>query len=262
MLIAEPGVLHGVIRSALITASRTGPMPMAAGQRGGDSSFNWPSLAISIVAAAIALVAVIYSVKYTHAAQAATASGERSAAAAERAAVAAEQQTEIQLQLRKDAAQPYVWVDVRPDDVTDVLLNLVIGNSGPTIAQNVRATIDPPLEAIDPLKDRTETAQDRLARGISSLPPGRTLVWPLGQGFNILAGNGSKRHTVTVTADGPFGPVPPLTYVVDLMDYEGHMHRPIGSMHLLTRAVENIGDKLSSSATGKPTPDALRDERR
>jgi hypothetical protein len=144
--------------------------------RGGGGSLNWPSLVVSIVAAVIALVAVIYSVKYTHAAQEATRSGKRSAEAAERAAAAAEKQTEIQLQLRKDAAQPYVWIDVRPDDVTGVLLNLVIGNSGPTIAQNVRAKIDPPLKAIDQLKDRAETAQDLLARGISSLPPGRTLV--------------------------------------------------------------------------------------
>ncbi len=259
MVIAEAGVLHGVIGSILITASGAGHFVgiglITAGHRGDDSTLNWTLLAVSIAAAAIALVAMIYSVKSTHAAQKAARSGERSADAAER-------QTEIQLQLRKDTAQPYVWVDVRPDDVSDVLLNLVIGNSGPTIAQNVRATIDPPLEAIDLLKDRAETAQDLLARGINSLPPGRTLVWPLGQGFNILDGNGPKRQTVTVTADGPFGPVPPLTYVLDLMDYKGHMHRPAGSVYLLTRAVENIGDKLGSSATGKPTPDAHRDEQR
>ena len=262
MVIVGPVVLHGVISSALTPASRTGHFVgvglITAGHGGGDALLNWPSLAVSIVAAAIALAAVIYSVKSTHAAQDSAGSGKRSAAAAERAAAAAEQQTEIQLQLRKDAAQPYVWVDVRPDDVTDELLNLVIGNSGPTIAQNVRATIDPPLEAIDQLKDRAETAQDLLARGIRSLPPGRTLVWPLGQGFNILDGDRPKKHTVTVTADGPFGPVPPLTYVLDLMDYNGHMHRPVGSLHLLTKAVENIEDKLGSSATEKSTPDTLR----
>jgi hypothetical protein len=220
--------------------------------RDGGGSLNWPPLVVSIVAAVIALVAVIYSVKYTHAAQDATRSGKRAADAAERAAVAAEKQSEIQLQLRKDAAQPYVWIDVRPDDVAGVLLNLVVGNSGPTIAQNVRAKIDPPLRAIDQLKDRAETAQDLLARGISSLPPGRTLVWPLGQGFNILAGDGPKRHTVTVTADGPFGAVPPLTYSLDLSDWKGHMHQPCGSIHLLTKAVENVGDKFSGGTTGTP----------
>jgi hypothetical protein len=254
---------HGTFRGALVTVSRTrhfiGIGLIAAGHGSGDSALNLPSLAVSMVAAAIALAAVIYSVKSTHAAQDSAGSGKRSAAAAERAAAAAEEQTAIQQQLRRDAAQPYVWVDVRPDDVTDVLLNLVIGNSGPTIARNVRATIEPPLEAIDQLKSRTDTAQDLLARGISSLPPGRTLVWPLGQGFNILVGDRPKRHTVTVNAEGPFGPVPSLTYVLDLTDYEGHMHRPVGSLHLLTRAVENIGNKLGSS---EPDPDDFSDEQR
>jgi hypothetical protein len=235
---------------------------MASGHRGGGSSLNWPSLAVSIAAVAIALIAAVYSVKSTHAAQDSAESGKRSAAAAERGSAAAEQQTEIQMQLRKDAAQPYVWIDVRPDDMTDVLVNLVIGNSGPTIAQNVRATIDPPLEAIDQLKDRAETAQDLLRRGISSMPPGRILVWPLGQGFNLLNGNAPKRHTVTVTFEGPFGPVPPLTYVLDLTDWKGHMHRPVGSLHLLTRAVENIGDNLGQQqhqeAGATSSPDALR----
>src|SRR6266568_8747580 len=114
MVIVGPVVLHGVIGSALITASRTGHFVgvglITAGHSGGDASLNWPSLAVSIVAAAIALAAVIYSVKSTHAAQDSAGSGKRSAAAAERAAAAAEQQTEIQLQLRKGAAQPYVWV--------------------------------------------------------------------------------------------------------------------------------------------------------
>lgn len=227
---------------------------IAAGHGGNDSALSWPSLAVAIAAVAIAVLALIYSVKSTHAAQGSAGAGKRSADAAERAATAAEQQGQIQLQLRTDAAQPYVWIDVRPDDVTDVLLNLVVGNTGPTIAQNVRATIDPPLRAIDQLKDRAETAQDLLARGISSLPPGRTLVWPLGQGFNILEGDGPKRYTVTVTAEGPFGPVPPLTYVLDLADWKGHMHRPAGSVHLLTKAVENIERKLGGS-DGRPNSD-------
>lgn len=168
----------------------------------------------------------------------------RSARAGERAATATEEYVKIEQQLRVEAQQPYVWVDVRPDDTTGVLLNLVVGNSGPAVARNVRATIEPPLEAIEQLKDRAETAQDLLARGISSMPPGRTLVWPLGQGFNLLNGTGPKRHNITVMCDGPFGAVPPLTYVLDLQDWKGHMHQPVGSIHLLTKAVDGISGKL------------------
>jgi hypothetical protein len=85
----------------------------------------------------------------------------RSTRAAGRAARAAEEQTKVQQQLRIDAAQPYVWVDVRPDDATATLLNLVIGNSGPTVAVNVRVRVDPPLPAIDQVKERSATAQPR-----------------------------------------------------------------------------------------------------
>src|SRR6266508_1876511 len=88
MVIAEAGVLHGVIGSILITASGAGHFVgiglITAGHRGDDSTLNWTLLAVSIAAAAIALVAMIYSVKSTHAAQKAARSGERSADAAER----------------------------------------------------------------------------------------------------------------------------------------------------------------------------------
>ena len=180
----------------------------------------------------------------------------RSARAAERAAKAAEEQTAIQDQLRKDAAQPYVWVDVRPDEVTSVLLNLVIGNSGPTVATNVRVSIDPPLPAIDQLKDRAQTAQDLLAHGIKSLPPGRTLVWPLGQGFSILRGSGPQVHTFTIEADGPFGPVPPQSYPLDLSDWNGAMHRPAGSLDQVATAIKNLTSHIAQQRPAAPEPQA------
>jgi hypothetical protein len=82
---------------------------------------------VAIAAAVIAVIALYFNAQYTR--------------AADRAVRSAEAQTKIQQQLRIDAAQPYIWVDVRPDDVTGTLLNLVIGNSGPTVATNVRVQI-------------------------------------------------------------------------------------------------------------------------
>jgi hypothetical protein len=184
---------------------------------------------VAIAAALIAVVAVYFNAQ--------------SSRAAVRAARAAEVQTKIQEQLRIDAAQPYVWVDVRPDDVTGRLLNLVIGNSGPTTATNVRIRVDPPLPAIDQLQERAEAAQARLAEGISSLPPGRILSWPLGQGFNLIKHTGPQAHTFTVSADGPFEPVEPLTYTIDLADLRGTLDRP-SALHQLTQAVEDLASKL------------------
>lgn len=186
---------------------------------------NW----VAIAATFIALVAVYFNAQSSN--------------AAIRAARAAEEQTRIQLQLRIEAAQPNVWVDVRPDDVTGRLLNLVIGNSGPTNATNVRIKVNPPLPANDELKERAAAAQTQLSEGISSLAPSRVLSWPLGQGFNLLRGNDTKAYTFTVSADGPFGPMPPLTYIIDLDDLRGTLDRP-SALYQLAKAVENLAGKL------------------
>lgn len=168
----------------------------------------------------------------------------RSTRAAVRAADAAEEQTKIQRQLRIDAAQPFVWADVRPDDDTGTLLNLVVGNSGPTVATKVRVNIDPPLPAVDQLNGLVGAAQANLADGIASLPPGRSLVWPLGQAFNLMTDQSPQAHTFTVTADGPFGAVPPLTYVVDMADWRGMLDRPAGSLHQVTLAVKDLTKRI------------------
>jgi hypothetical protein len=190
---------------------------------------------VAIVAALIAAVALYFNGLSARVA-------DRAGRAADRAARAAEEQTKIQQQLRIDAAQPYVWVDIRPDEA-GTLLNLVIGNGGPTVATNVRVRIEPPLPAIDQLRDRADAAQARLADGIRLLAPGRTFTWPLGQGFNLITQSGPQAHTFTVNADGPFGPMPPLTYIIDLADLRGTLNRP-SALHQLTKAVEDLAGKV------------------
>jgi len=59
---------------------------------------------VAIAAALIAAVAVYFNFQSTR--------------AANRAARAADEQTKIQQQLRIEAAQPYVWADVRGDEAT------------------------------------------------------------------------------------------------------------------------------------------------
>jgi hypothetical protein len=162
---------------------------------------------------------------------------------AERAATAAEEQTRIQRQLRQDASQPYVWADVRPDKEHGVLLELVIGNSGPTIAKNVRVHIEPPLPFIEQLEG-VKAAQERLAEGMSSLPPGRTLRWWLGQGWNLIPKEGRAVHRFTITADGPFGPVPELAYDVDLAEFRDQEASRDGSLAGVTKAIQELTTKM------------------
>lgn len=193
---------------------------------------------VAVVAAVIAAVAVYYSRHSTKAAR-------EAASATKEQAEAAKEQTEIQRALRVDAAQPYVWADVRQDAEAGILLNLVVGNSGPTVARNVHVEIEPPLPTLEQLKE-SAVAQERLAAGISSLPPGRIHTWLLGQGFNLLSENGSQAHTFTIYADGPFGPVPPVSYVVDLADWRGQVARATGSLNQVSKAIEALTHKVDA----------------
>jgi hypothetical protein len=161
------------------------------------------------------------------------------------AAKAARDQTKIQQKLREDAAQPYVWADVRTEDEHGVVLMLVVGNSGPTVATDVKVRIEPPLPTIDQLKE-TRAAQARLAEGFRSLPPGRTLAWWLGQGWNIVAKEGPQMHRITISANGPFGPIPELSYDVDLAEFRDQEMTPRGSLNGLTKAVNELAKKITS----------------
>lgn len=191
-----------------------------------------PSTWAAVAAAAAVAATAIAGLALRYAAHAAKATEDQ--------ARATEEQTQIQRQLRIDAAHPYVWADLRPDDAVGTLINLVVGNSGPTVATNVRVKIDPPLHAIEQLRERVTAAQRFLSTGVRSLSPGRSLTWPLGQGFNLLTGGQAMAYTFTITADGPFGAVPPLTYVIDMSNWEGMVARPSGSLHELTRAVARL----------------------
>jgi hypothetical protein len=186
---------------------------------------------VSIAAALIALGALYFSWRSTQ--------------AASRAAMAAEKPTKIQEQLRIDAAQPYVWADIRPDDAQGILLNVVVGNSGPTVAKKVRVKVDPPLPSIDQLRGRVQIAETILADGIESLPPGRILSWPLGQTFNLMNDGRPQSYKFTVTANGPFGAIPALNYIVDLGNWRESLNRPAGNLHQLTLAVNGLGKAIS-----------------
>ena len=114
------------------------------------TSGHWAAIG-AVGAVVIAAVALIFSI--------------RSAIAADRAAKAAEAQTEIQRQIQVAAAQPYVWADVREDDSRGVILDLVVGYSGPSVATNVRALIEPAFPAVLQLEEGV-LAQQQLTEGI------------------------------------------------------------------------------------------------
>jgi hypothetical protein len=97
-----------------------------------------------------------------------------------RSAKASREQTKQQKQAAKDATQPMVWVDVRGDDGQGQALVLLLGNSGPSIARNVKVVFDPSPPSTLDIKPILEI----LKQGIASVPPGRTMQWTLGAAHN------------------------------------------------------------------------------
>lgn len=167
-----------------------------------------------------------------------------SARQAHRSANAAEAQVAGQRESNIAAAQPYIWADVRGDDVQGQRLVVLVGNSGPTIAENVRVNFDPPLPRSGNLVDLTSAALDRLSRGFSSIAPGHAYSWPLGLAADLLRESGPQIHTVTVDAEGPFGAVPTLNYVINLADFRESIDSPTGTIHKLTKAVDRVSAEI------------------
>lgn len=163
---------------------------------------------------------------------------------AKRSADAADAQVAGQKEANIAAAQPYVWADIRGSDVMGTLLEVVVGNAGVTVAQNVRVTFDPPLPMGRQTEAFTRRALCRLADGLDSLAPGRSLRWVLGTSSELLKSEHPQVHHVTIDADGPFGHVPTLAYDIDLSDFRESADQPQGTLHLLTRAVEGVAKEL------------------
>lgn len=165
-----------------------------------------------------------------------------------RAANAARTQTAIQRQLRIDAAQPYVWADLRPDDDEGGLLLFVLGNSGPTVATDVSVSFEPRLaDAL--VHHRAEGVEETLQSGIASLPPGRVLTWSLGAVIDHVSNVDQRaaRLTVTIQSVGPFGPVEPLTYQINLDDIRLSRRARPGSLR-------SIAEAITQAANASRTP--------
>jgi hypothetical protein len=150
------------------------------------------------------------------------------------------QQTALQRDIAESAQQPYVWADVqvRRDAW---MLELVVGNSGPTVATNVRVDIQPPFA--DSPDFHLAQIQGRLRKGLTSLGPGRQWRWTIGPSPDHVGTDIAR--VVTIDCDGPFGPVATNQYVVNLHNFqEASAGKDPGSIRELTQAVERVGKYL------------------
>ena len=170
---------------------------------------------------------------------------------ARRSAKASREQTKQQKQAAKDAAQPMLWVDIRGDDGQGQALVLLLGNSGPSIARNVKVTFDPAPPSTLDIKPILEI----LKQGIASLPPGRTMQWALGAAHNTSDWDAHKAYRVRIEAEGPFGAIEPLEYVISVDDLHGSHAAPPGNLHAvaaelheMTKATKELNEIIRSAS--------------
>jgi hypothetical protein len=64
-----------------------------------------------------------------------------------------------------------------------------------------------------------------LADGIESLPLGRSLMWPLGEAFKLMNERVHRHTSSRLRPSGLSGPVPALSYIVDMADWRGTLYR-------------------------------------
>lgn len=183
--------------------------------------------------------------------QAASARGQATAArdqvsAARDQVSAAHRQNELQEQARRDAAQPYVVIDVDVHPAQGQLLQVVARNLGQTMARDVRVRFDPPL----PKKLGSENGPFlALERGLSHLPPGRSKSWNLGVSFDYFEDGTTPPATqVTITCTGPFGETEPLTYAVSFEDLRNQSAIAAGNLSRVEKSIDKLTAVVTKAA--------------
>lgn len=157
-----------------------------------------------------------------------------------------QRQTKLQREIAQSSAQPYVWADVRIAS-SSAGVELVLGNSGPTVATNVRVRVDPPFPDVGHPKAHVDVMHEKLSRGLASIAPGRTFYWLLGEGADLVNRSGSMAHTITIDCEGPFGAVDRSEYVIDFAHFREAIARYDGSLRDVARELSRVVDRLPES---------------
>lgn len=202
-------------------------------------------LAISIIALVISGFALVFT------GWAAGATAKQARAAHEQTEIqrsqvaAAREQTELQRELARQASQPYAWADIWPDMQQGNVLHVVVGNSGPTVARNVRVTFDPPLPSSEQKSDLVQSVQQVLANGLRSLAPNRVIRWSLGAASDMLASEEPQVRLVRVEGEGPNGPLPILEMQIDISEWRQARDAPDGSLHHVRGEIKGLTNAVN-----------------
>lgn len=172
------------------------------------------------------------------------------------AALYARRQVELARQTREDQAQPVVVVDFEQSKADRIFLDMVIRNTGNTIATNVTFSFDPPLTSATLYNRAKHFLSDVtiLKSGIPTLPPGREYrLFFERMPDRYEATDLERAYTAVVRFEDQRNNSYELTYRLDLDIYFGFRQSTIYSEHHSAKALREISDTVKGWTEGHAT---------
>jgi hypothetical protein len=142
--------------------------------------------------------------------------------------------------LRDEQAQPNVVVDF--EAYRSILMNLVVKNTGLTVAYDVRLTFDPPLvSTLDANREQKLAESLFITRGIPTMPPGRTWTALFERGPDRYKRDDLPRsYSVTVAYRDSRGREYVVPYRLDLDIFFGIRNVGVRDVHDVAEALRSI----------------------
>lgn len=161
------------------------------------------------------------------------------------AALFARRQVQEVRKTREEQAQPFIVVDFEPSEVSSKLMNLVIRNSGQTLAKKVTITFNPPLQTTLSKHGAGFSLADSwlITGGIPAMPPRREYSMLFEDMTDRYTSDLPRKYSVSVaytdSRDRPYS----LTYPLDLGIYYGAGQVEAYGLHHAAKALRDIRDQ-------------------
>lgn len=152
--------------------------------------------------------------------------------------------------LREEQSKPFVIVDIQPSPTSRHILNLVIENTGTTMARDVKITFTPGITTT--MRDEFPLEDSSLLKdGIPMLPPGRRLDWMFDSSVKRHEQRLPLRYEVEVAyADQRGRAQEPLHFPIDLAPLYGVAYVEEKGLHHIAKALEGL-QKTTKSWTAR-----------
>lgn len=147
---------------------------------------------------------------------------------------------------REEQAQPFIVVDFEPSEAWSGLMNLVIRNTGQTLAKNVKIRFSPPLQTTLSEDDAQFLLPESslIKDGIATMPPGREYSVLFERMPDLFTSKLPRKYVATVSYCDSRERLYELEYVLDLGIYFGVMQVEVFTVHHAAKAARDIRDHV------------------